>query len=359
MIPADKTNKILEKIILKDCNKECKETRETGIWKTAATYALSAMIGFSAITGDFNNKGFSLESRSAHAGEVIQQKSECLRFVTYYNSLQKAGINWQKSGLDLVVIADNNKTEINKIRQAGVKVYMYFPFGSSYAKTPDKNQWEKDVKNFIGSHLHVDGFFWDELSPSYFGYSKLPDFNKRLTSINAHTHANNQKTIANGAMYYADHCDSDYYMWESFMSTFEGSEMHPRYKYVDFFQETWGNDPYDFKNGIEIWRYLKNRGVLGKTLAHSYGDPKDDEKSIYNRIAARILGVGGFSYVDANNFAIDKLIISKGMKMNLGKSKSTQINKYNQSLKGKFEKGKADCMVRKTLNSNIASYSIY
>jgi hypothetical protein len=267
-------------------------------------------------------------------------------------------MDWANSGLTLVIIADDNKAEIQQIQSANVDVYFYKALGSTYASASDKNNWEQNIKNFIDSHGYVDGFFWDEVDPGYYGQSSNDDFNRRLTAINDHVRMNGQKTIANGVRYYADHCGNDYYMWESFMSTFRGSCATPEYYYVDFFTRTVNdNDPYKWINNIAKWEYLQNSTGLDKTLAHCYGDPSDDDTSNYDYIAARVLGLKGFSYVNANNFAARDMTLTKGMKWSLGVLIDSNIDEKNQRLSGQFTGGDVEDDIEQTISTENAVYS--
>jgi len=252
----------------------------------------------------------------------ISADSDNVKYIAYYGWLNCSGLDWADSGLTFVIIADDNQGEIQHIRSAGVDVYLYKALGSTYASASDKNNWEQQIMDFVDSHDYVDGFFWDEIDPGYYGQSSKDEFNQHLTAINDHVHMNDQKTIANGVRYYADHCDNDYYMWESFMSSFTGTSADPEYYYVDFFIRTGeDDDPYKWINNIAKWEYLQKSSVLDKTLAYSYGDPLDDDKSNYNYIAARVLGLKGFGYVDANNFAATQITLAQGMGLGLGLEK--------------------------------------
>ena len=284
--------------------------------------------------------------------------SEVFKFIAYYGWINCSGIkNWADSGLTLVIIADDNQGEIQQVRDAGVDVYFYIALGSTYNNTPDKSAWEQSIKDSIDSHNYVDGFFWDEVDPGYYGQNNKTDFNQRLTAINSYVHSKDQKTIANGVRYYADHCGSDYYMWESFMSSFTGSVESPDYYYVDFFNTTVSNsDPYQWINNIDKWKYLQNSSVLNKTLAHCYGDPLDDNKSNYDYIAARVLGVKGFSYVNNSNFASTPVTLAEGMRWDLGTQFDYTVDESNGTLSGQFANGNVEDDVGQTVSTGNAVY---
>ncbi|OEU55789.1 MAG: hypothetical protein BA871_03270 [Desulfuromonadales bacterium C00003096] len=282
---------------------------------------------------------------------------EVFKFVAYYGWINCSDINWADSGLTLVIGADDNPGEIQQVRNAGVDVYFYIALGSTYKSTSDKSGWEQGIKNSIDSHNYVNGFFWDEVDPGYYGQNDKTDFNQRLTAINDHAHSKGQKTIANGVRYYANHCESDYYMWESFMSSFAGSIESPDYYYVDFFNRAGSNsDPYQWLNNIDKWEYLQNSSVLNKTLVHCYGDPSDDNKSNYDYIAARVLGVKGFSYVNNNNFASTAVTLAEGMKRNLGTQFDYTVDESNETLSGRFTNDKVEDDVGQTVSTGNAVY---
>jgi hypothetical protein len=289
----------------------------------------------------------------------MNAESDNVKYIAYYGWLNCSGLDWAESGLSFVIIADYNQAEIQQVRSADVDVYLYKALGSTYASASDKDNWEQQIIDFVDSHDYVDGFFWDEIDPGYYGQSSKAEFNRHLTAINDHVHMNGQKTIANGVRYYADHCNNDYYMWESFMSSFKGTSADPEYYYVDFFMRTGeDHDPYRWINNIAKWEYLQNSSVLDKTLAHSYGDPSDDDKSNYDCIAARVLGLNGFGYVDANNFAATQITLAQAMRCDLGVQLDYTIDERNQRLSGKFDNGDAEDDVKQTISTGDAVYSI-
>ena len=283
--------------------------------------------------------------------------SDVFKFIAHYGWINCSGINWADSGLTLVIIADDNPGEIQQVRNAGVDVYFYIALGSTYKSASDKSGWEQGIKNSVDSHNYVDGFFWDEVDPGYYGQDVKTDFNQRLTAINDYAHSKSQKTIANGVRYYADHCGSDYYMWESFMSSFTGSIESPDYYYVDFFNTTgYDSDPYQWIDNIDKWKYLQNGSALNKTLAHCYGNSSDDNKSNYGYIAARVLGVKGFSYVNNNNFASTAVTLAEGMRWDLGTQFNYTVDESNETLSGQFANGEVEDDVGQTVSTGNAVY---
>ena len=283
--------------------------------------------------------------------------NEVFKFIAYYGWINCTDINWADSGLTLVIIADDNPGEIQQVRDAGVDVYFYIALGSTYKNTADKSGWEQGIKNSIDRHNYVDGFFWDEVDPGYFGQDNKIDFDQRLTTINSYVHSKSQKTIVNGVRYYADHCESDYYMWESFMSSFTGPIESPDYYFVDFFNTTGSNsDPYQWLNNIDKWEYLQNSSALNKTLAHCYGDPLDDNRCNYGYIAACVLGLKGFSYVNNNNFASTDITLAEGMRWGMGTQFNYTVDESNETLSGHFATGVVEDDVGQTVSTGNAVY---
>ncbi|MHC1574381.1 MAG: DUF2341 domain-containing protein [Candidatus Methanogasteraceae archaeon] len=277
------------------------------------------------------------ELQTTAADRISMPDSDTFKFSAYYGWLNVSSVNWAESGLELIIVHDDNPAEIQNVRGFGVDVYYYISLGSTYRDSPDKDAWEQDVTDSIDAHCsYVDGFFWDEVDPGYYGDNCKSDFDERLTRINNYVHSNGKKTIANGVRYYAVHCGSDYYLWESFMSTFTPG---PIYGYVDFFNRPADNNPYNWTNNIAKWEYLRDNDVLGKTLAHSYGDPSDDDMSIYDYIAARVLGLKGYGYMDSNNFASSEFILADGVKWNLGTRMSYTVDESGETLSGRFTNG--------------------
>ena len=96
--------------------------------------------------------------------------------------------------------------------------------------------------------------------------------------------------------------------------------------------------------------------MLNKTLAHSYGNPSDDNKSNYDYIAARVLGVKGFSYVNNNNFASTTITLAEGMRWDLGAQYNYTVDESNETLSGQFATGIAEDDVGQTVSTGNAVY---
>ncbi len=309
---------------------------------------------------------------STYTDRISMPDPDNFKFIVYYGWLNCTYLNWSESGLELVMVADSNEDEIRAVQEAGVKVYYYIALGRSYNDSDDKAEWYANITAEMDAHNYTDGFVWDELDPGYFNSSYYPytgtgnktEFDDYLEQLNAHAHDNltynnlSKKTVANGVRYYANHCGSDYYMWESFMSTYHGNVSSPDYYHGDFFNTTEMEDDANiWINGIKKYEYLRDNGVLNKTLVHSFGEPDDDNKSIYDYIASRVLGVKGFSYVDSINFASGSVTIAKGLKWDLGTRMNYSIDADAGTLSGRFTNGYVTDYVNWSFTHNSTNYT--
>ena len=302
---------------------------------------------------------------STYTDRISMPDPDNFKFLIYHSCLNSTDmdIDWAESGLELVMVNDDNKAEIGKVQAAGVKVYYYIALGRSYNESANKTEWEAGIIAKMDKLDYVDGFVWDELDDGYYGgEASRSDFNERLDRLNAHANDTKQKTVANGVRYYAVHNGSDYYLWESFVSTYSGTVSNPDYyRYWDFFYRppaAWGLTDYDWYFGITKWEYLRDNGVLDKTLAHSFGDPNDDEKSIYDYIASRVLGMKGFSYADSTNFVSENATIAEGLKWDLGTRMSYDVgNTTPGCLSGRFTNGYVTDYVNWTFSHNSTNYT--
>jgi hypothetical protein len=314
-------------------------------------------------------------SISTYTDRISMPDPDNFKYLVYYACLNSSDldIDWSESGLELVMVADSNEAEIGAVQNAGVKVYYYIALGRSYNDSDNKAEWYANITAEMDAHNYTDGFVWDELDPGFFDSSYYPntgtgnkdEFDEYLEQLNAHAHDNltynniSKKTVANGVRYYANHCDSDYYMWESFMSSYHGNVSSPAYYYGDFFNTTWmGDDANIWINGIKKYEYLRDNGVLNKTLVHSFGEPDDDDKSIYGYIASRVLGVKGFSYVDSGNFALETPTIAEGLRWDLGTRMSYDVgNTTPGCLSGRFTNGYVTDYVNWSSTHNSTNYT--
>ncbi len=148
-------------------------------------------------------------------------------------------------------------------------------------------------------------------------------------------------------------------MWESFISSYHGTILSPDYYYGDFFNTTGVKDDANvWINGIKKYEYLRVNGVLNKTLVHSFGEPDDDNKSIYDYIASRVLGVKGFSYADSGNFALEPATIAEGLRWDLGTRMSYDVGSTTPGcLSGRFTNGYVTDYVNWSFSHNSTNYT--
>jgi hypothetical protein len=309
---------------------------------------------------------------STYTDRISMPDPDNFKFIVYYGWLNCTYLNWSESGLELVMVADSNEDEIRAVQEAGVKVYYYIALGRSYNDSEYKDKWYANITAEMDAHNYTDGFVWDELDPGFFdpyygcsgGTGNKTEFDDYLEQLNAHAHDNltynnlSKKTVANGVRYYANHCGSDYYMWESFMSTYHGNVSSPDYYHGDFFNTTGMVDNANiWINGIKKYEYLRDNDVLNKTLVHSFGEPDDDNKSIYDYIASRVLGVKGFSYADSINFASGSVTIAEGLKWDLGTRMNYSVDADAGTLSGRFTNGYVRDYVNWSFSHNSTNYT--
>ena len=169
------------------------------------------------------------------------------------------------------------------------------------------NSWlhylEASVDNYIGdSGPIVTGVFLDECDPSYFTSDQsdpmTPYFTQGINDIVSYAHSRGLEVIVNGVMGYAKY--GDYYLWEDFLDIFDSS--NGRYELITGFLE---NQSYqsdlEWVNGLSRYYYLKDNGLLEKTLAVSFVDVNHPETWEWGRAAyllARILGLAGWGYAN-------------------------------------------------------------
>ncbi len=307
---------------------------------------------------------FELNITTTYTDRISMPDPDNFKFLVYHGNLNSTDldINWTESGLELVMVNDSNETEIRVVQEAGVKVYYYIALGRSYNESTSKTDWEAGVLDEMDAHNYTDGFVWDELDDEYYGdEANRLDFNERLDRLNDHAHNNmtGKKTVANGVRYYANHNGSDYYLWESFISTHYSGAYH----YDDFFNGTapsgdlWSDNSTDRINGIKKYDYLNASGVLNRTLAHCYGPANDDNRSIYGYIASRVLGLKGFSYADSTNFVSENATIAEGLKWDLGTRMNYSVDADAGNLSGRFTNGAVVDCVNQTVAFDNTTYT--
>ncbi len=170
------------------------------------------------------------------------------------------------------------------------------------------NNWVKYIENLIywyysnarvNNTLIISGVFLDECDPGYFDITDPDDpyllnFSAGLREIVTYTHNLGLKVFINGVRAYAGL--GDYYLWEDFVTIYNTT--NNSYEIDPYFFNTSSDNPYDWVNGIAKYRYLRDNGLLNKTIALSFDDPDKWENITLAYYAARILGLTGWSFAD-------------------------------------------------------------
>ncbi len=246
--------------------------------------------------------------------------------MTYYGWLNTSDVHLHR--FDLLILDGTDVTLVEQYdfvemaREGGAEVYMYLSeadrpvgLGSSYRVWVAEGEgllnervlgWRKYVMELISRYSgRVDGVFLDECDPAYFTDDLNPSnplvraFDESLRLFVSHAHSLGLKVFINGVRAYAGY--GDYYLWESWGSTWRDG----RYRYVsDFFKLAEAKNPYDWINGYAKWRYLKEHGLLNRTIAHSYADPSDLSMIMFDYLFARAMGLAGWSFANIENFAM-------------------------------------------------------
>lgn len=169
------------------------------------------------------------------------------------------------------------------------------------------NSWihylETSIDNYVVNSVPiVTGVFLDECDPSYFtsdlSDSMIQYFTQGISDLVSYAHGKGLKVIVNGVMGYARY--GDYYLWEDFLDTFDSS--NNRYELLTDFLEAQGyQSDLAWVNGLSRYYYLRDNGLLGKTLAVTFVDVNQPETREWGRAAyllARIMGLAGWGYAN-------------------------------------------------------------
>ena len=153
---------------------------------------------------------------------------------------------------------------------------------------------ESSVDNYAGV---VDGVFLDECDPAYFTSdlsSRYVDyFTQGISDLTGYAHSKGLLVFINGVMGYAGY--GDYYLWEDFLDSYSNG-----YVLLDDFlvNQSYSSD-LEWVNGLSRYYYLKEHGLLDKTIAVTFVDPNHPETEEWGRAAyflARIMGLAGWGY---------------------------------------------------------------
>lgn len=213
---------------------------------------------------------------------------------------------------------------LQRMMASGKKVFLYFDrvedstsyaYGALFAHFyPDVDRFKGAVEWFIdyvagendaGTPLGT-GVFFDEVEPVYYNPSGDAEqeraFEHTLWEVISYAHSKGLEVFINGVRYYASF--GDWYLWESFATTWSGDVNSPTYSIVDFFAGTAGSE--DLKTWIatwEKWYYLYSHGLMHKVIGHSYMDISNRDWVEYAYLMAMALGLGGLAFGYANNMA--------------------------------------------------------
>lgn len=143
------------------------------------------------------------------------------QFIVYYGELKYSGIP-DYSVYDLMVVLDNDKETVAKVRAQGTKIFQYVYFGSRYDNTDEFLEITKNtIKSFKDEGL-ADGIFLDESDVAYWDNSDLQDsvkqqlFYEDLKEITDYIRSLGMESIINGTRSFAEL--GDYFLWESYLS---------------------------------------------------------------------------------------------------------------------------------------------
>ncbi|GHU41462.1 hypothetical protein FACS1894111_03780 [Clostridia bacterium] len=150
------------------------------------------------------------------------------KFNIYYGELAYSGIK-DYSKYEFLIVSDRNQESVATARGEGCKIFQYLAFGSRFT---DTDAWiadfEKEVLGLKNDGL-ADGIFLDECDVDYWkmGYAKDPDkcqtFYDRLKAVTDFCKANDILTVVNGTRAFCDL--GDYYLWESFESSWSSDSI--------------------------------------------------------------------------------------------------------------------------------------
>ncbi len=170
------------------------------------------------------------------------------------------------------------------------------------------NKWIKSVERIIDQTKAtygnlINGVFLDEVDPGYFSSNPSQNdpcvnaFINAIKTIVNYAHSKGLKVFINGVRYFAQY--ADLYLWEGFITIYDSKTSSYKVD-MDFFAEKDNGNPLEWENGYGKYLWLKEHGLLSKTIALSYAPIPDTlGLSIYGYLMARILGLVGWGI--ANN----------------------------------------------------------
>lgn len=252
-----------------------------------------------------------------------------MKFVIfYYGWLDTSDVVNYKPNILVFSAATGSEKEhyrdvVNMMLSKGVEVYGYIHdgnvpigLGSTFNKTvvtidpscPDNlvTSWIKYIEiivdNVTSSYPGIN-IFLDEVDPNYFGTSNPDDpclqkFTSSVEEIVGYIHSKGLKVMINGARAYAGL--GDYYLWEGFYQYAVDN-----YYYTDtvFFMESDNGNPYEWENGYGKYLWLRDNGLINKTIALSFKPKLGTQKGITSYLLAKALRLTGWGITTADIYA--------------------------------------------------------
>jgi len=241
------------------------------------------------------------------------------RLVVYYGWLNASGLEFY--GFDVLVTAAPTGAShgaylgvVKRLAGRGVEVFAYLHdgdrpvgVGSSFRRMVVEGglgwrEWLRYMEGLVdrlveaysgGGRRFVAGVFLDECDPAYLGAGWrrwLPVFNEALRELIRYIHSLGLKVMVNGVRAYAPY--ADYYLWEGFYSDCSGGVCRPDRG----FMRHGGGDPYVWVNGYAKYEWLRERGLLNRTLAVTVVEPGGGVAGWCRAgyVLARVLGLAGW-----------------------------------------------------------------
>ena len=287
-----------------------------------------------------------VQSASPGAG-YSATSSKFNRFLVYYGWLNTSNVLdlniniLVAPGTERILPGGHDYNIVSLLEDRGVKVFAYLEDlnGNAYGASGDSNEsndepvglgssfnamvytngtgtiderynsWLSYLESIVDNYIAntgpvVAGVFLDECDPGYFT-SDLNDtavkyFTWGIENITEYAHSKGLEVFVNGVMGYADY--GDYYLWEDYLDSYDNG-----YVLLNNFLENQSyTNPLEWVNGLARYSYLKQNGLLKKTIAVTFVDEKYPETLEWGHAAyllARIMGLGGWGYGNYTYYA--------------------------------------------------------
>jgi len=150
------------------------------------------------------------------------------QYAIYYGQLQYSGIT-DYSNYNFIIVSDTNVESVTKVREQGVKVFQYIPYGSRFE---DSDQYiealQETIKSFKEQGI-ADGVFLDESDIAYWDASYQEDttkqqiFYSRLQEITQYITSLEMESVVNGTRSFAEL--GNYFLWESYIGYWNSNQL--------------------------------------------------------------------------------------------------------------------------------------